>query len=508
MNQQLAAERSRAEHANPAPVRTASPDRSVRQALAQDQPKAVYSAVVMSGLVGAGEWLAIVLAGAIPYYLHVATQARPDPLTLTLVAFFASNAIVAFHSLRLYSMYAFRRPILSSARMALVCIVLIVGITATVFFLKAEDEISRVWIATWCALDIVFLTLIRLGLATFVSALARSGRLQRRVAVVGGGELGREVLRDLKTADPSEIRVLGVFDDRSDARSPSAVEGFRKLGTVGDLVDFARVSRVDLVIFALPITAEERILTMLQKLWVLPLDIRLSAHSNRLRFLPRSYSYIGRLPVIDLLDKPIADWDVVIKNAFDKVVGSLALIALSPMLALTAVAIKLESPGPVLFKQRRYGFNNELIEVYKFRSMYADRVDADAAKLVTREDPRVTRVGRFIRRTSIDELPQLFNVVFKGDLSLVGPRPHAVQAKAADRRYDEIVDGYFARHRVKPGITGWAQINGWRGETDTREKLQQRVEHDLYYIENWSLMFDLRILALTPLSLVRATNAF
>ena len=240
---------------------------------------------------------------------------------------------------------------------------------------------------------------------------------------------------------------------------------------------------------------------MLRKLCVLPVDIRLAAHANRLRFRPRSYSYVGQLPVLDILDKPIADWDVVIKLVFDKVVGSLALIALSPVLALTALAIKLESRGPVLFKQKRYGFNNELIEVYKFRSMYADQLDASASTLVTRNDPRVTRVGRFIRKTSIDELPQLFNVVFKGDLSLVGPRPHAVHAKAADRQYDEVVDGYFARHRVKPGLTGWAQINGWRGETDTPEKIQRRVEHDLHYIENWSILFDLRILAMTPMSL-------
>ena len=155
----------------------------------------------------------------------------------------------------------------------------------------------------------------------------------------------------------------------------------------------------------------------------------------------------------------------------------------------------------MLFQQKRYGFNNELIEVYKFRSMYTDQCDATAAKLVTKDDPRVTRVGRFIRKTSLDELPQLFNVVFKGNLSLVGPRPHAVHAKAADRLYDEVVDGYFARHQVKPGITGWAQINGWRGETDTQEKIQRRVEHDLYYIENWSVLFDLYILATTPFAL-------
>jgi exopolysaccharide biosynthesis polyprenyl glycosylphosphotransferase len=196
------------------------------------------------------------------------------------------------------------------------------------------------------------------------------------------------------------------------------------------------------------------------------------------------------------------------KWLFDKIVSGLALILLSPIMLLIAIAIKLDSRGPVLFKQKRYGFNNELIEVYKFRSMHADQTDETASKLVTRNDPRVTRVGRFIRKTSLDELPQLFNVVFAGNLSLVGPRPHAVNAKAEEMRYDQSVDGYFARHRVKPGITGWAQINGWRGETDTHEKIQRRVEHDLYYIENWSLLFDLYILAMTPIALFKAKNAY
>jgi lipopolysaccharide/colanic/teichoic acid biosynthesis glycosyltransferase len=181
---------------------------------------------------------------------------------------------------------------------------------------------------------------------------------------------------------------------------------------------------------------------------------------------------------------------------------------LSPVMALVALAIKLDSPGPVLFKQKRYGFNNDLIEVYKFRSMRVEDSDATAAKLVTKGDPRVTRVGRFIRKTSLDELPQLFNVVFKGNLSLVGPRPHAVNAKAEARRYDEAVDGYFARHRVKPGLTGWAQINGWRGETDTHEKIQNRVEHDLYYIENWSVLFDFCILLRTPFALLNTESAY
>ena len=173
----------------------------------------------------------------------------------------------------------------------------------------------------------------------------------------------------------------------------------------------------------------------------------------------------------------------------------------------TAIAIRLESRGPILFRQKRYGFNNELIEVLKFRSMYVDRCDQNAANLVTRDDPRVTGVGRFIRKTSIDELPQLINVL-RGELSLVGPRPHALHAKAADKLYDEAVEGYFGRHRVKPGITGWAQINGWRGETDTAEKIQKRVEYDLYYIENWSLLLDLYILVRTPFALVKTDNAY
>jgi Undecaprenyl-phosphate glucose phosphotransferase len=281
-----------------------------------------------------------------------------------------------------------------------------------------------------------------------------------------------------------------------------------KLGTVDNLVEFARRTRIDLLLVSLPITAEERVLQMVRKLWVLPVDLRLAAHMNRLRFRPRAYSYIGNVPMLDVFDRPIADWDVVQKWLFDHLVGGLMLIAAAPIMALIALLIKVDSRGPVLFRQKRYGFNNELIEVYKFRSMYAEAADATASRLVSRADPRVTRVGRFIRKTSLDELPQLFNVVFKGNLSLVGPRPHATHAKAANHLYDQVVDGYFARHRVKPGITGWAQINGWRGETDTSEKIQRRVEHDLYYIENWSIFFDLYILAKTPAALVKTESVY
>jgi Undecaprenyl-phosphate glucose phosphotransferase len=365
-----------------------------------------------------------------------------------------------------------------------------------------------VWLAGFYGVGLVALVGSRMCLYGLVRHWTAEGRLDRRAVIVGGGDAGEMLTDALKHQRDSDVHVIGLFDDRGEDRAPALCAGLQKLGTVDDLVSFARATRVDLVIFSLPISAEGRILQMLKKLWVLPVDIRLSAHSNKLQFRPRSYSYIGTVPVIDVFDRPITDWDVVMKWLFDKVVGGLALIAAAPVMAIVALAIKLDSRGPVFFKQKRYGFNNELIEVFKFRSMYIDQTDATATKLVTKDDPRVTRVGRFLRKMSLDELPQLINVAIKGDLSLVGPRPHALHAKAENQLYDEVVDGYFARHRVKPGITGWAQINGWRGETDTNEKIQRRVEHDLYYIENWSVLFDCYILARTPFALFSGENAY
>jgi len=496
--------------ASPSPQAPESPDEELerlRRAAAEPAAPAV-SRVVIAGVVRAIETALIVVTGVAIYFFYIVRNVGAQPGYFAVTIGVAAMAIVVFQSLHVYSAPAFRNPSRALFRIAGGWTLAFLVVFAAMFFLKLDGALSRVWMATWFLVGFGALAVGRVILAQFVSLLVSAGRLQQRAVIVGGGAIGADLLRELAKNDEAEVQMLGVFDDRSDERSPDTVEGYPKLGNVDDLVDFARSTRVDLVIFALPITAEQRILQMLRKLWVLPIDIRLAAHANRLRFRPRSYSYVGKVPVLDLFDKPIADWDIVIKQTFDRVVGALALVALSPILAATAVAIKLDSPGPVLFKQKRYGFNNELIEVFKFRSMYADQLDPTAAKLVTRGDPRVTRVGRFIRKTSIDELPQLINVVFKGDLSLVGPRPHAVHAKAADRQYDEVVDGYFARHRVKPGITGWAQVNGWRGETDTQEKIQQRVEHDLYYIENWSILLDLYILAITPISLLKSENAY
>jgi Undecaprenyl-phosphate glucose phosphotransferase len=472
-------------------------------------PTRSYSPIVLTGLVRIVEFLLIVGTGFAVHRLHVAPQWGYGAHYFVVIPGMALLAALAMQALDLYTPSAFRAPIGQGKKLAAAWTFVFLAALAAVFFLKLDNALSRVWLLGWYAAGLGVLALERFAVAALVRTLTQQGKLDRRTVIVGGGPSAEPVLRDLAAAQQdSDLRILGIFDDRSDDRSPDVLAGYPKLGTVDDLVEFARHTRLDLVIFTLPISAEQRLLNMLRKLWVLPVDIRLAAHTNKLRFRPRSYSYIGNVPVLDVFDKPIADWDVLIKGAFDKIVGAICLVLFAPVMAIVALAIKLDSRGPVLFRQIRYGFNNEQIEVFKFRSMYADKLDYAAAKQVTRSDPRVTRVGRFIRKTSLDELPQLFNVVFKGNLSLVGPRPHVMHARADERLYDEVVDGYFARHRVKPGLTGWAQINGWRGETDTHEKIQKRVECDLYYIENWSILLDVYILALTPLALLKTENAY
>ena len=466
-----------------------------------------YSGVVISGIVRIAEMTLLLAIGVGIYYFYVgpSEDALRYASASILIALLASGL---FQTVGGYSIPALRAPLNHGLRIAAAwaCVFLIV--MALNFLLRLDGLFSRVWLVSLFAGGLVVLVFTRAAALVLVKRMTRAGLIERRAVIVGGGPAGEQFLRKVMQHPESDLRIYGVFDDREDERSPDVIAGFPKLGNVDDLVDFARSVRLDVIIFTLPISAEQRILQMLRKLWVLPVDIRLASHANQLRFRPRAYSNIGGVPVIDMFDKPITDWGVIMKSIFDRTVGALALIALTPVFLLTAIAIKLDSRGPIFFKQRRYGFNNELVEVYKFRSMYVDTLDHTASKLVTKDDPRVTRVGRFIRKTSIDELPQLFNVVFKGNLSLVGPRPHAVHAKADNRQYEEVVDGYFARHKVRPGITGWAQVNGWRGETDTQEKIQRRVECDLYYIENWSLMFDIYILAITPFALTKSENAY
>ncbi len=470
--------------------------------------RAAYSPIVIAGGVRLVDFVMLSLIGLSLYFAYVVPQNGFMWEFASAIIGVAVTAVICFQASGIYDLQVFRGHVRQTSRMVSTWAFVFLLFIGVSFFAKLGDSVSRVWLAGFFAAGLVALLSQRVALRALVRRWARHGRLERRTIIVGADINGEQLIHAINAQEDSDIHVLGVFDDRNDARSLETCAGSPKLGKIDDVVEFARRTRIDLVLFALPISAEIRILEMLKKLWVLPVDIRLSAHTNKLRFRPRSYSYIGDVPTLDVLEAPITDWDQVLKHAFDRGVGAIILLLVSPIMALVALAIKFDSPGPVLFKQKRFGFNNERIDVFKFRSLYHEHADPLASKVVTKNDSRVTRVGRIIRKTSLDELPQLFNVVFKGNLSLVGPRPHAVQGKLQARLFDEAVDGYFARHRVKPGITGWAQINGWRGEIDSEEKIQKRVEFDLYYIENWSVLFDAYILLRTPIALLKTDNAY
>jgi Undecaprenyl-phosphate glucose phosphotransferase len=465
-----------------------------------------YSAAVIVGVAQAIEALLLATLGFAIFASYV--EPGQGAIYIPLIALTTLAANVLFNAARTHRIAAYRTAMQQTGRVlaswSLVFIVLMIA----AFLFKSSELVSRVWLVSWYLSGALVLVLFRLSLRTLVMQWTREGRLKRRTVIVGGGHDAEVLVDQIKQSAGSDVRLLGLFDDRNDERSPESVASLPKLGRVADLLDFARQTRVDLVIVSMPLSAENRVLEMLTQLWVLPVDIRLSAHMSRLQFTSKAYSYVGDVRMFDMVDRPISDWNLVFKWLFDKIVAVIALVLLSPVMVVTAIAIKLDSKGPVFFKQKRHGFNNELIEVYKFRSMRTDMADANASKLVTKGDPRVTRVGRFIRKSSIDELPQFFNVL-TGQLSVVGPRPHATQAKADNLLYYEAVEGYFARHKVKPGITGWAQIHGWRGETDTVDKIMQRVQHDLYYIEKWSILLDLYIVVMTPFSLFsKSENAY
>ncbi len=481
----------------------------LRQALGGSLTNAQFVAPrVVAVLARVGDGLVMFMLALLSALRDPSFTARVDSSVFSACGIFAAIVLpLMFEISGLYRLDSLLMPAKSIFRLFVSWALLFSVLVFTIFLFKQGNGISRGWLLTWAVAGFAFFLTYRFFIAAMLRRFNQHGRFNRRAVIVGGGEAAAKVIANLQAHHDTGISLVGYFDDRDDNRSLAEAHGVYKLGGIDDLIDFSRSTRIDSIIITLPVTAEDRLLQILNRLWVLPVDIRLSAYGQKLRYRPRAYSYIGNLPCLDMFDRPLGEWGLLIKSIMDKVLACFAIVAFSPIFAVVALAVKFDSKGPLIFKQKRFGFNNELIEVYKFRSMYTDMADVTASKLVTKDDPRVTRVGRFIRRTTLDELPQFFNVL-QGDLSLVGPRPHATKAKAANSLYENVVDGYFARHKVKPGITGWAQINGWRGETDTAEKIERRVEHDLYYIENWSLTFDLYILARTPLALLNTDNAY
>ena len=361
------------------------------------------------------------------------------------------------------------------------------------------------WLTVWFSAALALMMICRSVLWYRTHQWAHDGRLGEVVAVVGAGAVAQHLLRDL-TVRGSGIRIIGVYDDDA-GQLPSRCMGHPIRGTIDDLVKDARRSHIDTVIVALPLAADRLLVDTLNKLCLLPVNVRLCPDAFGLRLGPVGVSHIAGHTFLNAMDRPLSDWRWIAKEIEDRLLGAIILALIGPLMLAIALLIKLDSPGPVFFRQKRYGFNNRLIEVWKFRTMYTDKTDENATQLTRRNDPRVTRLGAFLRRTSLDEIPQFINVV-RGEMSIVGPRPHALAAKAGALLYQDAVKYYDARHRVKPGITGWAQVNGWRGETDTVEQIKKRVEHDLYYIEHWSLLLDLQIIVRTILGGFTGQHAF
>ena len=373
------------------------------------------------------------------------------------------------------------------------------ALMAAGYLLKISEDYSRGWFALWFALSCVGVMALHFSGARILQWWGALGWFARHVVIYGSGEIAENLIRKVGMSSMN-LRVVGVFDDLPESERPNVPIR----GGLSDLIAFGQTHRVDEVLIAMPLGDELRIANLVEQLSLLPSDIRLCPSSTNFRIPPKGLLSYQGLTVLELERRPMDDWAPIIKNIEDRVLSALLLVGFAPLFLAIAVAIKLDSKGSVIFRQKRHGFNHEVFNVYKFRTMHVSQEDDENIVQAMRHDPRVTRVGRFLRKTSLDELPQLINVL-RGDMSLVGPRPHAV---SHNEYYSSVLDRYANRHKVKPGMTGWAQVNGYRGETGTPEKMRRRVEHDLYYIEHWSIWFDIKVLAMTPFYGFIGRNAF
>lgn len=369
------------------------------------------------------------------------------------------------------------------------------ALLAISFFSKTSADYSRIWVGIWLVGSFAGLAIFRMALAWRILRWKHTGVLTRNVVIVGAGKQGERLIRHIQeNRGDLAVDPLAIFTLNPDYEGKDVL-GVPVVGGIKDLLLYVRNNHVQEIMVALPWDREDEIADVLYQLREAPIDVSLAPEPLGYRLMERRVRHLGDLPLTVVQEPPLSGWSYVIKGLEDRILSALIILMISPVLIALAIIIRLDSPGPAIFRQQRYGFNNNVFTVYKFRSMRNDMGDAKGGAQATRGDPRITRIGAFIRKTSLDELPQLFNVL-KGDMSLVGPRPHAV---AHNEEYAELIDQYLSRHKVKPGITGWAQIHGLRGETDTQEKMEMRVQYDLYYIDNWSLWLDLRIIFRTLL---------
>ena len=413
--------------------------------------------------------------------------------------------LVIGQSLRLYegSRGARLKPQLTRAWVAW-----FIGVVPVLLFLlfisKQSEGYSRAVISAWFVLAPLFVSIWRTTTTLLLRGLRARGYNTRSAAIVGMTELGEQLALQMQSTPSLGIEIHGYYDDRTEERCHPIPESLgQRAGSLSDLVDAARTGEVDLIYVAFPLRAEPRINRLLGQLSDTTASVYLAADFFAFNLLRARWGALGSVPTVSLHETPFYGVDGWLKRLEDLVLGTLILMIIAIPMLIIGIGVKLTSPGPALFRQRRYGLNGEIIHVLKFRSMSVTE-DGSEIKQATEDDPRITKLGAFLRRTNLDELPQFLNVI-EGTMSIVGPRPHAV---AHNELYRGKVPGYMLRHKVKPGISGWAQVNGWRGETDTLEKMEKRVEHDLDYIRNWSLVWDLQIIFMTVFGSGARRNAY
>lgn len=371
------------------------------------------------------------------------------------------------------------------------------------FILKTSSHFSRLSTVTWFFIAPFALATFRVLLRTSLAGIRQRGHNTRSTAILGMTPLAERLAQEI-TQPYLGLRFVGFFDDRKPERChPGAAAFGPHAGDLDELVAAARRGEIDLVYLALPLRAEMRLQRIVELLADTTATVYMAADFYAFDLLHARWSALGDVPVVSIHETPFNGIDGFMKRVEDVIVGTLIVLLISVPMLFVAIAVKLSSRGPVFFRQRRYGLNGDVIHVLKFRTMTVAEDGADV-KQATKNDQRITRVGAFLRRTSLDELPQFLQVL-TGEMSIVGPRPHAV---AHNELYRKQIRGYMLRHKVKPGITGWAQVNGWRGETDTLEKMEQRVAHDLEYIKHWNLVWDLEIILRTVFSSSARKNAY
>jgi putative colanic acid biosysnthesis UDP-glucose lipid carrier transferase len=377
----------------------------------------------------------------------------------------------------------------------IVVILLLLGNATKLSYQFSEQVILAWFIATPLAL-LVSHIVVRM----IADKLRNSGGL-RSAVIVGANETSFKLAQRIAEFPYLLIDNRGFFDVRDDARIMKGLGP--RLGGITDVASYARKHSIQMIFISLPMSAQPRIREILDDLHDTTASIYFLPDVYVFDLMQASFNNVGGIPVVAICESPFSGVDSVVKNVSDFVLASIILLLLSPVMLGIALAVVLTSPGPAIFKQRRYGLNGEEIIVYKFRSMTVSE-DGSRIEQAQKNDPRITRIGAFLRSTSLDELPQFINVL-QGRMSIVGPRPHAV---AHNELYRKLIKGYMLRHKVRPGITGWAQVNGLRGETEVLEKMQGRIDYDLYYLQNWSIWFDLWIIMSTVWVVLRRNNAY